>query len=242
MDFDPPTHLVVAFSLLTLVVVTGWIAVVRKAAPSDRRGRWTLGALIAVAAWLALHTGVVLSGVIEGDRMPPPVLFYLAPTMLLGIAFATSKVGARLATLPLGLLVGFQAFRLPLEVILHELHGSGDLPIQMTWSGLNFDVVTGLLAAVLGLVALRRELPTWVAAAFNVLGLTLLVVVVGIAITSAPTPLRRFLEGPPVVLPFHVPFHWIVSVHVWTALVGHIILARALLARRRARASVHALA
>lgn len=64
--------------------------------------------------------------------------------------------------------------------------------------------------------------------------------VTAIAITSAPTPLRRFTEGPPVVLPFHVPFNWIVNVHVWTALVGHLVIGRALFARRRVAAAAHA--
>jgi len=238
-DFDPPTTLAVAFTALTLVVVLAWIALVRRAAPPDGKRSWTGRAVIAIALWLGVHTAIASSGVLEGDRMPPPILFYLAPTMLAGVALASSRIGARLATLPLGLLVGLQAFRLPLEVILHSLYGSGDLPVQMTWSGLNFDVVTGAAAAVLGLVALHRELPRWLVAAFDALGLTLLVIVVGIAITSAPTPFRQFTEGPPVVLPFHVPYHWIVSVHVWTALVGHLILTRALLASRRG-APVHA--
>ena len=55
-----------------------------------------------------------------------------------------------------------QAFRLPLEMILHGLYDSGDLPVQMTWSGLNFDVVTGATAALLGLVGLRRPLSVFV--------------------------------------------------------------------------------
>jgi len=240
MDFDPPTTLVVAFTALTLIVVATWIALARRVAPAMQRNAWTLRTIGAVALWLGLHAAVASSGIIEGNRMPPPVLFYLGPTMLVGVAFAFSRLGARFAALPLGVLVGLQAFRLPLEMILHALHDSGDLPVQMTWSGLNFDVVTGASAAVLGLVALRRELPTWLVAAWNAMGLALLVTVVAIAITSAPTPLRRFTEGPPVVLPFHVPFNWIVGVHVWTALVGHLIIGRALVARRREVSVAHA--
>lgn len=240
MDFDPPTTVVVAFTALTAVVVAAWIALIRRAAPPSHARRWVIRAIALAAIWLALHTTIALSGIIEGNRMPPPGLLYVGPTMLIGIALAFSRIGARLATLPLGLLVGLQAFRLPLEAILHALYESGDLPVQMTWSGLNFDVVTGATAAVLGLVALRRELPLWLVALWNVGGLVLLAIVMAIAITSLPTPLRQFTEGPPVVLPFVVPFNWIVSVHVWTALVGHLILFRALLARRRGAAPDHA--
>jgi hypothetical protein len=240
MAFDPPLALTVAFTALTLVVVFIEVWLVRRAAPPDRRRRWSLIAAAVAAGWLALHGAIAASGVLEGDRMPPPILFYLAPTMLVGVAVALSPIGRRLAALPLGLLVGLQAFRLPLEMILHGLYQSGDLPVQMTWSGLNFDVVTGLTAAVLGLVALRRPLPGAIVWAWNLLGAALLIVVVAIAITSAPTPLRQFTEGPPVVLVFHVPFTWIAGVHVWTALVGHLVIFRALAGRRRGAAACHA--
>lgn len=42
---------------------------------------------------------------------------------------------------------------------------------------------------------------------------------------------------PPVVLPLHVPFNWIVSVHVWTGLLGHLVIFRALWRRRAAARS-----
>ena len=239
MAFDPPVGLTIAFFALTAVVVLCELWLVRRAAPPGRRGRWTLVAAVVALGWLALHGAIATSGVLEGDQMPPPLLLYLAPTMLVGIALAVSPIGARLAALPLGLLVGLQAFRLPLELILHGLYQSGDLPVQMTWSGLNLDVVTGVTAAVLGLVALRRPLPRSVVWAWNLLGSALLLVVVAIAIASAPTPLRQFTEGPPVVLAYYLPFNWIASVHVWTALVGHLVIFRAL-AGRGAAGPTHA--
>ena len=154
------------------------------------------------------------------------------PTALVGVAVAFSPVGRALAGLPLGLLVVSQAFRLPLEIWLHALHDAGSLPVQMTWSGLNFDVATGASALALGLAALRWRLPRGVVLAWNVAGLGLLVTVVAIAVLSAPTPLRRFMDGPAVLLPYNAPYNLIISVHVWTALVGHLIVFRAL-ARRR---------
>ncbi len=231
--FHPPPGLTAAFVALTTALVAADLYCVRRAAPGDRRRRWTVIGGLAAAVWLAGHAGLAASGVLEGDRLPPPVLFYLGATVLIGVAVAASPVGRRLAALPLGLLVGLHAFRLPLEMILHGLYSAGDLPVQMTWSGYNFDVVTGASAAALGLFALRRPLPRAAAWAFNLLGSALLLTVVAIAVTSAPTPLRQFTNDPPVLLPFHPPFNWIVGVHVWTALVGHIVLFRALAAGSR---------
>lgn len=228
--FQPSIALTAAFVALTAVVVAADVYLVRRAAPAERRGRWTAIALGCAVVWLAAHAGLAASGVLEGDRLPPPVLFYLFGTMLVGVAVATSPIGRRLATLPLGLLVGLHAFRLLLEMILHALHESGDLPVQMTWSGYNLDVVTGATAAVLGLMALRRPLPRAMALAFNLVGSALLLGVMAIAVTSAPTPMRQFMNDPPVLLAFHAPFNWVVGVHVWTALVGHIVIFRAIVA------------
>lgn len=232
MTFAPPMFLTVAFVALTLALVTAELWLLRRAAPADQKQRWTTRGVGVAAAWLALHAGLALSGVLEGNRMPPPVMFFLLPTLLVGVALAFSSVGRALAALPLGLLVALQAFRLPLEMILHGLYDSGQLPVQMTWSGWNFDVVTGASAAVLGIVALKRPLPRTLVWAWNTMGMALLLIVTVLAITSAPTPLRRFMEDPPVLLPFHVPYNWIVGVHVWSALVGHLVIFRALVGHR----------
>lgn len=43
-------------------------------------------------------------------------------------------------------LVGFQAFRMVMELILWLLYKGGAIPVQMTPEGLNFDVLAGLTA------------------------------------------------------------------------------------------------
>lgn len=230
--FDPPLSLTVLFTGLAGLVVVADVLLVRRAAPVDRARTWTVRAAVLAVVWLVGHTLIAKSGVIEGTGMPPPVMPYLGATALIGVAVAFSPIGRRLAAVPLVLLIGLQAFRVPLEILLHALYSSGDLPIQMTWSGLNFDVATGITAAGVAWLHHRKPLPDAALWAWNVLGLALLVTVVVIAITSAPGPLRHFTDDPPVVLVFFPPYTWIVSVFVWTALVGHLVIFRALWARR----------
>ncbi|NJK32274.1 MAG: hypothetical protein HC927_07620 [Deltaproteobacteria bacterium] len=68
-----------------------------------------------------------------------------------------SRFGRTLAEgLPLWFLVGYQAFRVAVEVMLHRAYEQGVIGVQMTWSGLNFDVVTGLSAALIGVWLWRR--------------------------------------------------------------------------------------
>ena len=169
------------------------------------------------------------------EVVPPPVLPYLALTVGVGVAVTWSSVGRRLAGLPLAVLVGVQVFRVPLEVLLHALYTAGSLPVQMTWSGRNLDVVTGASAVLVAFAAHRgaSDRVVWV---WNLLGFGLLVNVVTVALLSAPLPFRRFDNDPAVVLVFHAPYNWIVNVHVWTALVGHLVIFRALARRRSAPA------
>ena len=233
---QPPLWLTLAFTALTVLVAALDVLFVRRAAPPDHRAQWTVLAAVAVAAWLGIHAGLAESGVLEGASVPPPVMPYLFLTILVALLLVFSPVGTRLRELPLVWLVGLQSFRVPLEWLLHQLYEVGTLPVQMTWSGYNFDVLTGIGAIVIGgALWSGRRVPDGVVMAWNALGLALLLTVVTIALLSTPLPIRQFHNEPAVLLAFHAPFNWIVNVHVFTALVGHLVIFRAL-RRRRAEA------
>jgi hypothetical protein len=129
-----------------------------------------------------------------------------------------------------------QVFRLPLELVLHQWYGEGVLPIQMTYAGSNYDIASGILGGVVGVLAWRGKASTGLVWAYTMLGMLLLVVVVTIAVMSAPVPVRQFWDEPSVQLPLHVPYGWIVSVCVAGALFAHLVALRWLLDRERARA------
>ena len=146
------------------------------------------------------------------------------------VALAFSGVGQRVAqNLPLYALVGFQVFRLPLELVLHRWYMEGVLPVQMTYAGRNFDVLTGLLALVVAPLMYFGMLSRRAAWVFNLIGSALLVNVASIAVRSSPVPLRAYMNEPPVLLALHAPFTWIVPVCVAGALFGHLITFRRLL-------------
>ena len=71
---------------------------------------------------------------------------FFGAVLVVSAGVALSPLGARLATLPLGALVAFQAFRLPLELVLHTWAAQGTIPEAMTWSGQNWDIVSGVVA------------------------------------------------------------------------------------------------
>jgi hypothetical protein len=211
-----------AFLAVEAGVLSMFVLGVRKA---DRAAAPRVLAL--TFAWLALLGVVVATGVVADEPMPRlPVL--LAFTLGCGVAFGFSRTGGRLAQLPLPALVMFQAFRLPLEFVLHAWAESGTVPPTMTWTGQNFDVVSGALALVAAPFAGRIPAAAWLA---NGVGIVLLANVLRVVVLSSPLPFAWPIE-PPLQLAFHLPYASILPVCVTGALVGHIVLTRALLRRR----------
>lgn len=230
---EPSVGSTFAFVAIVIALCALLVLGVRRAAqlagePPARTRSLTLRTALGIGAWLALTGAVSASGVLERAMMPPPLMIFFAASQLVAAAAAFSALGTRLLALPVAALVGFQVFRLPLELILHHWAQAGTLPPQMTYEGHNFDVVTGLLALPVAWLAARRPPARAAVLAFNLIGLALLINVARIAAFSSPVPFRTYLQDPPVLLAFHFPYGWIVPICVGGALFGHLLVFRRL--------------
>lgn len=161
--------------------------------------------------------------------LPAPALVLVGAITAGTIVLALSSFGARVAAaIPLTALVGYQVFRVPVEWVLHRLYLEGVVPVQMTYSGRNFDVVTGLTAAALAIVIASGRRARGLVFIWNLVGLGLLVNIVTIAALSTPAPFRVFTDDPPNLLPSTFPFVWLPTFLVQAALFGHLVMFRAL--------------
>ena len=213
-------------NLPSLLVFVGiLIAVVSAIVLGAYYARANPGAVgLGIVIWLGVLSWVVSLGIFETE--PARVLPFLAACNLAAVVFALSPIGRRLAMgLPLAALVGFQVFRLPLELVLHSWATQGVIPVTMTWDGSNLDILSGALALIAAPLVSRFRSVAWV---FNLVGITLLVNVARVAILSSPLPFAWQVE-PPLLLAFHLPYALIVPVCVAGALGGHIVLTRRLL-------------
>jgi hypothetical protein len=196
-----------------------------------------VAALAILLAYLAIPSALARLGMLNRyDPLPAPPLLLILGLSLLTVAIVFSPLGARLATaVPLGALVALQTLRIGVELLLHRLYVEGAVPMQMTYSGRNFDVLSGITGLVLGAWLLSgRRTPRGLILAWNLLGLALLVNIVAIAILSTPVSFRRFTEGPPNLLPSTFPFIWLPSFLVQVAFGSHLLIFRQLLGRSRA--------
>lgn len=195
----------------------------REAARLQRR--FLAGALI----WLAFVSGAALSGLLLPRGGPPlPFVLMLVSVLALGVAMARSRIGDRLARgAPLALLVGFQAFRLPLELAMHRAYTEGLMPVQMSYSGRNFDIVSGITALALALTMMVTRVPRSIVMAWNVVGLILLANILGVAMLS--TPMFAYF-GPDRlnVWVMWMPYTLLPAVMVLAAWAGYLIVFRAL--------------
>lgn len=233
------SELVAGFITMGVGLALGFVAAVAwtERRRGGRPGR-TVAAALAAAAWLALTGLGAARGVIAFDSRPPTFMVLMGIMIVGTVALARSPLGRRLAAgLPLALLVGWQGFRLPLELMMHRAQREGLMPVQMSYEGMNFDIVTGATALVVAALIAAGRASRRLVWAWNILGSVLLLNIVTIAVLSTPTPLRVFHNSPPNVWVTQFPFIWLPTVMVAMALLGHLLIFQRLSARDRPAAS-----
>jgi len=227
------------FLVLVALLAGGFVLAVYRAAgraeaPTLSR-RWMWRAVVLVVLWLLIPAILAQWGILRNfAALPPPILLLVGTLTLIAAGLAFSSLGTRLVNgISIGWLVGFQSFRLPLEWLLHRLYQEGVVPVQMTYTGRNFDFVTGALALLLGCWALFKRPPRGAIWLFNLVGLGLLINIVTLAILSTPVPFRQFFNEPANTFVAYFPYVWLPTFLVQAAWFGHLLVFRWLFQSRQ---------
>lgn len=226
--FQPAsTASLLAFLIICAAVVAAvlggvWSSARRESVNPLRR---TLPVAVGVIVWLSALWLIVEGGWLRVDQRR--LLFFAAGMNVVCLGVGLSPVGRWLSLLSLPALVAFQGFRLPLELVLHSWVAQEVIPETMTWSGRNWDIVSGVLALIAAPFCRRSIVWAWIA---NVVGLALLANVMRVAILSSPVSFG-WPVTPKLELIYHLPYALIIPVCVGGAFLGHIALTRALLAK-----------
>ncbi len=176
-------------------------------------------------AFIVAFSLTVLSGAPKHHFIPvSPIL--LISVFMLCLWFSFSRYGLVLGSnFSLPVLTGFQSFRIPLELILHRWAEIGTVPETMTWTGQNYDIVSGVLALIFAPLTTRRKFFAWIP---SIVGLLLLINVLRVVLMSSPFPFSWPLERP-LQLIIYMPYALIVPLCVAPALIGHLVVIRRLL-------------
>lgn len=210
------------FLAIVVGVLVAFLAAAQRAFATER-GKF-LAVALGTGAWIGLLAALVASGRLEALPLRGFPLFF-GGVLVVSLGAGLSPLGRRFAdTVPLTALVAFQAFRFPLELVLHDWARQGTIPSTMTWTGQNFDIVTGVVALLAAPFVARRRGAAW---GVNVVGVLLLLNVIRVAVMSSPLPFA-WGQQPPLLLALHLPYALIGPVCVGGALFGHVVLTRAL--------------
>lgn len=225
--------------LWVIVAATGLVIICRALYTRLKKMDWKenekrkvfIISIVLISSWIILLSVLSINGYFSDfSELPPRLMFPILFPLPFVVLIAFSKKGtALLQTIPQYWLVFFQSFRIIVEILLWVAFLKNLLPVQMTFEGGNFDVVTGILALPVGYFLLQRKsYSRGLAIAYNILGLVLLLNILVIAVLSMPTPLRYFMNEPSNTLVAQFPFIFLPGILVPIAYSMHIFSLRKL--------------
>ena len=174
-------------------------AAARQASSHPALGRLSWAVPIALVLWFALAVGLSWSGVFFGvaNRFPTIQFGLLTPIVLAWWLLATKRGRSLTSAIPPAWVIGVQLYRV-LGAVFLVLYSVHQLPGAFAWPAGVGDVITGVLAPIVALRYARRpEENQALAVRWNVFGLADLVVAVGTAFLTSPSPLQLLaLDAP----------------------------------------------
>jgi len=158
------------------------------------------------------------------DARPPRVIAVaVLPAVVLIATYFLLWRNNFIARVSLRTLTWLHVVRIPVELVLLWLFQAGLVPQEMTFEGRNFDILSGLTAPVVALIAFRggrANRPLLVV--WNLFALGLLLNIVIVAILSFPSPFQRFGFEQPNVGVAYFPFIWLPAIIVPAVLFAHL--------------------
>ena len=152
-----------------------------------------------------------LSGFLNDFSTFPPkfIIVLVVPLVTIIWAIRTKTTREILQHTPPESIIRLQSFRVFVEILLWMLFIANLAPIQMTFEGRNFDVLSGLTAPLIAFLVARKKLSVPLTILWNVACLGLLINIVTTAILSLPTPFRVFMNEPSSAIVAEFPVVWL---------------------------------
>ncbi len=228
----------IALSLICVALIYGGLqgALAKSTFTPQKQKRIARQFILGVLGWALLVSFLAwIQFFAEFSATPPRFIIVLLVPLLtiLGLTIFSSNLAEILRHVPPSHLVYIQSFRIVVELLIWLLFLQDLLPIQMTFEGYNFDVLTGLTAPIVAYFCFtKKQWPRSVAIAWNVGGLILVFTIVTISVFSFPTPFRYFMNEPANRIVAQFPFVWLPAILVTIAYSMHFFSLKQLLSKR----------
>ncbi len=180
--------------------------------------------LIIMLSWCAISGTMGLNGFLRDyHAIPPRFVFIVGPPFLsIIVLFALPASRKFIQHLPLSFLVILHIIRIPVELVLWWLAEEKFIPIELTFEGRNFDILSGLTAPVIYyLYFMKRSINRKVFVAWNVCALALLFIIVIQAVLATPY-FEVLYQNSPNIAVAYFPIIWLPAIVVPIVLFSHI--------------------
>ena len=188
-----------------------------------------------IGLWVALISVVALTGFFSDFSFFPPRmgLILIIPLITILVLTFSGQLKQILSVVPSRWLLYIQSFRVVVEVLIWLLFLAEAAPVQMTFEGRNYDILVGLTAPMVAYFCdKKKKWSTLVAVVWNIVGLSILLNIVTIAILSMPTPIRVFMNEPANTIVGYFPIIWLPGILVPIAYSMHFFSLRQLMAAK----------
>ena len=216
-----PSYVSIVFFLTTFASI-GFLLHAVKAAGLRYRPAQLL--VFFLPLWIVFQAVLALGGFYQDLSSMPPrvVLTGVGPALLLILVYLLF-FRSFVERLPLKPLTLVHAVRISVEIVLWWLYQNGQVPRAMTFEGMNFDIISGVVALVVYFAAFRQgRVNKKLLIAFNILGIVMLANIVSIAVMSLPTPFQQMSFDQPNRAVLYFPYIWLPTIVVPIVLFSHL--------------------
>lgn len=232
-----PVYVPAVFILTVLLTVGIFLFAIRSAENSSIPAKLLIAF---VFAWLTTLTVLSALGFYQRFDVVPPRIFTFGALPFLVLSLAYVIFFRRfLHEMPLTILTLIHVIRIPVEITLLWLYQSGQVPIEMTFEGRNFDILSGITAPIIYFLAFRGGKTNRILLVlWNLAALTLLINIVTIAARAFPSPYQSLGLHHPNVGVAYFPFVWLPGIVVPVVFFCHLASLYKLILDRRANPSI----
>ena len=168
---------VAGYFSLTFIMVAVFLFIFSRATQSKK---WIFLFIGGFAIWSIYLFLLGQFDVLRVMTLPPrmPMLVILPAFLLIIFTVGSSHFGKLLERIPRHQIIYAQSFRVAVELLIFQSFVEGLLPERVTFDGINFDILVGATALIIGFLAQKNMIGKKIILGWNILGLGILSVTV----------------------------------------------------------------
>jgi hypothetical protein len=228
-----PPFISITFVITTLVTLAFFYWTIHSSSKETTRKKANI-ILFGLIIWLLIQAVLSFNNFYNSNvnLFPPKIgLFGVLPLLItIVLLFATAKGREFIDSLPMINITYLNVVRIPVEIVLFWLYLNKAVPELMTFTGRNFDIISGFTAPFIAYYGFKKGmLSRKFILVWNFICLGLLMNIVVNAVLSIPSPMQKFGFDQPNIAVLNFPFSWLPAFIVPIVFFGHLVSIRQLL-------------